>query len=99
MLVNLASYQLLTDAGWIHIQSTRDWYFYSSISRTTYLHMVCDASTGSVTIESITLNVNGQMVGKVYDSSIGIANWGMLESKSLGSIISIDFRRAVKPLR
>lgn len=84
----------IENAGWVRNQT--DWYFYSSRGRETQLHFKWETGA-SVPIEAITLRVNGQYVGKVFNGHTGLLDLSLLEGK-IDRFTSLEFAKAMKPL-
>lgn len=96
--VNISSIKQFEDLGWKRSFGSDDWIFPSSMTSETYLHMVCEPSSKAIQIKSITLRVNGQLVGKIFDDTGGSETVNLMDARGLGARVADEFRRAIKPL-
>lgn len=96
---NISSIKPFEDLGWRKTVGSDDWFFYSSASSATFLQMNCESGSGSVRIKSISLRLNGQLVGKIFDDTDGHEKLNLLDTKGLGTTVADEFRRALKPLQ
>lgn len=89
------SAQELDTAGWKF--DGKDWHFNSSCGKQTSLHAGVSDSGGNSEIETITLMINHQYFGRIFDRRTGTLNWALLDSPKLVEMIATEFRFALKP--
>jgi hypothetical protein len=85
----------LETAGWAF--DGKDWRYNSSRGNHLGLQAAVSDSGGNTDIESITLLINHQYFGRLFDRRTGTLNWNLLDSPKLVEAVATEFRFALKP--